>query len=152
MKPTSASPERKVDFPQYNDNAVRHKSPSAIVTGRTAHTLDFTSKRQNPGPGQYEPRYNKFRSTSFVFGNAPLAPNKNKLKLKNLPGPGSYQPKDDFGVGTKAFSILGRLNSHSKSQSKLKESPGPGTYGKFYIKCSLIMFCRNIKSNYWTIF
>ena len=130
-----------------DDSAVRRKPPSAVIRGRQQMFLEFTTNRFVPGPGQYDAKDIKFRSTSFAFGNPQDLKSKSKLKLNDTPGPGAYtisfrkkliwniclpetycKVRDDFGIGAKAVSILGRHDEGLNRKEKLNFSPGPGSY------------------------
>lgn len=111
-----------------DDSAVRRKPPSAVIRGRQQMFLEFTTNRFVPGPGQYDVKDIKFRSTSFAFGNPQDLKSKSKLKLNDTPGPGAYKVRDDFGIGAKAVSILGRHDEGLNRKDKLNFSPGPGSY------------------------
>ena len=105
-----------------------NKPPSAVIRGRSQTFLEFTSNRFVPGPGKYDVKDVRLRSTWFSFGYPHDKNSKSKIKLHDTPGPGSYKIRDDFGIGAKAVSILGRYEGNSKSKDHLHISPGPGTY------------------------
>ena len=88
--------------------------------------LELTSNRFVPGPGQYNPKEVRI-NRSVGFGNPPDEKIKEKHKNRHYtPGPGAYRTRDDFGVGAKAVSILGRNEKEPKD--KIFFSPGPGAY------------------------
>lgn len=105
-----------------------NKPPSAVIRGRQQTFAEFTTNRFVPGPGQYDAKDIRFRSTSVSFGVPHDLKSKSKLKLHDTPGPGAYKIRDDFGIGSKAVSILGRHEGGSNSKNKINFSPGPGSY------------------------
>jgi hypothetical protein len=91
-----------------------NKSPMATIVGRNTHSSNFIPTRFVPGPGQYNAKDTRFRNTTFKFSTQHNKSSDKKNKRFNSPGPGSYKIRDDFGIGSKAFTILGKRNSKSK--------------------------------------
>ena len=109
-----------------DDKAIRRNTPSASIRGRIAHALEFTTNRHVPGPGKYDVRNNKYRTTCYSFGNPPSRDTRSlENKRNDVPGPGTYTAKDKFGSDAKSFSLLGKF---SKIKNQMESNPGPGSY------------------------
>mmetsp|Transcript_505 Transcript_505/g.553 ORF Transcript_505/g.553 Transcript_505/m.553 type:complete len:530 (+) Transcript_505:540-2129(+) len=119
-------PQSELLFP--NDSPIRKRSPAATIGGKTPHMLEFSTNRFVPGPGKYNPK--DVRNERGVrFTNLPNLELKEKNRNRHMtPGPGTYKMRDDFGVGAKSVTILGRNNENSKKRNQQHFSPGPGAY------------------------
>ena len=81
-----------------------------------------------PGPGAYAPDFSTLKEhhPSFKIGTEERIP-KDRTTIKEVPGPGNYNPKKRPPSAAPAYGFGSSTRSHG-SLGEREKTPGPGAY------------------------